>query len=55
MSDRMLSDCPECGLPATVKSRGELSGTSGPVEHVDLHCVSDHRFLGPADRLRVLF
>jgi hypothetical protein len=50
----MLYDCPDCGLPATVTSHGTLPGTSGPVEHVAVHCVSGHRFLGPADTLRVL-
>jgi hypothetical protein len=50
----MLYDCPECGLPATVTHRSKLASTSGPVEHVDVHCVANHRFLGPADRLRVL-
>lgn len=50
----MLYDCPDCGLPATVTSRGRLASTSGPVEHVFVHCVSGHRFLGPADTLRVL-
>lgn len=50
----MLFDCPECGLPATVTTRDRLPSTSGPVEHVDVHCVADHRFVGPADTLRVL-
>ncbi|WP_053205882.1 hypothetical protein [Jiangella muralis] len=50
----MLYDCPECALPATVTSRGRLSGTSGPVEHVAVHCVAGHRFLGPADTLRIV-
>lgn len=50
----MFYDCPECGLPATVTPRGTLPGTSGPVEHVDVHCAAGHRFLGPADTLRVL-
>ncbi|WP_162606012.1 hypothetical protein [Jiangella aurantiaca] len=50
----MLYDCPECGLPATVTPRGTFSSTSGPVEHVAVHCAADHRFLGPADTLRVL-
>jgi hypothetical protein len=50
----MLYDCPECGLPATVTVRARLSSTSGPVEHVDVHCVAKHRFVGPADTLRVL-
>lgn len=50
----MLFDCPECGLPATVSVRDRLSSTSGPVEHVDVHCAAGHRFLGPAESLRVL-
>ncbi|MGH8827727.1 MAG: hypothetical protein ACRDVZ_09080 [Jiangellaceae bacterium] len=50
----MLFDCPECGLPATVTSRGQLPSTSGPMEHVDVRCAADHRFVGPADTLRVL-
>ncbi|WP_123788542.1 hypothetical protein [Phytoactinopolyspora halophila] len=50
----MLYDCPECGLPATVTHRARLSSTSGQIEHVDVRCAADHRFLGPADRLRVL-
>lgn len=50
----MLYDCPECGLPATVTSRGRLPGTSGPVEHVLVHCAANHRFLGPADTLLAL-
>ncbi|PSL06885.1 hypothetical protein CLV30_102274 [Haloactinopolyspora alba] len=49
----MLFDCPECGLPATVTTRGQLRSTSGAVEHVDVHCVADHRFVGPAETLRV--
>ncbi|WP_035812641.1 hypothetical protein [Jiangella gansuensis] len=52
--DAMLFDCPECGLPATVTTRGHLPSTAGPVEHVQVHCVTGHRFLGPAESLRVV-
>jgi hypothetical protein len=47
----MLADCPECGLPATVTSRGRAASTAGPVETVALRCVLAHWFLGPADTL----
>jgi len=50
----MLYDCPECGLPATVDSRGRLASTAGPVEHVYVRCAAAHWFLGPAETLRVL-
>ncbi|WP_298322900.1 hypothetical protein [Haloactinopolyspora sp.] len=50
----MLFDCPECGLPTTVSPRGRVLSTSGMVEHVDVHCVTGHRFTGPAESLRVL-
>ncbi|NDL58765.1 hypothetical protein [Phytoactinopolyspora mesophila] len=50
----MLYDCPECGLPAEVTVRDRLPSTAGLVEHVDVHCVAQHRFVGPADSLRVL-
>ncbi|GAA3298856.1 MULTISPECIES: hypothetical protein [Dactylosporangium] len=46
-----LVDCPECGLPATARSGGQLAGTYGPVEHVHLRCVVGHRFFGPGDIL----
>lgn len=49
----MLYDCPECGLPATVSRLGDLPSTDGSVEHVRVNCARDHRFVGPADRLRV--
>ena len=47
----MLVDCPDCGLPATVESRGEAPGTAGGVELFYLFCVNRHWFLAPADRL----
>jgi hypothetical protein len=47
----MLADCPECGLPATVTSRGRAAGTAGPVETVLVRCVLAHWFLGAADTL----
>lgn len=50
----MLFDCPACGLPATVTSRGQLPSTDGPIEHVQVRCADAHLFFGPADRLRVL-
>jgi hypothetical protein len=43
----VLVDCPDCGLPATVESRG----TAGGVELHYLFCVNRHWFLAPADRL----
>ncbi|WP_460524566.1 hypothetical protein [Flindersiella endophytica] len=49
----MLYDCPECGLPATVTTRGRFASTAGPVEHVQVRCADAHHFLGPADTLRV--
>jgi hypothetical protein len=51
MDLHMLADCPECGLPATVTSRGRVASTGGPVEVVKLSCVLSHWFLGPADTL----
>jgi hypothetical protein len=47
----MFVDCPDCGLPATVESRGEVQGTAGGVELLYLRCVIRHWFLAPADRL----
>jgi hypothetical protein len=49
-----LHDCPECGLPATVTTKGHAASTAGPVELVSVRCVARHWFLGPADRLRLL-
>jgi hypothetical protein len=43
----MLVDCPDCGFPATVESRGDAGG----VELLYLRCINRHWFLGPADRL----
>ncbi|MEU0556210.1 hypothetical protein [Dactylosporangium sp. NPDC006015] len=47
-----LVDCPECGLPATVRGDGPARSTGGPVEHIRLHCVLGHRFFGPVTTLR---
>jgi hypothetical protein len=47
----MFFDCPECGLPCTVESRGSWGSTGGPVEMVYVRCVDRHWFLGPADCL----
>ena len=48
-----LYDCPDCGLPATVESRGTLPSTDGPVEHVYVRCAAGDWFLGPAETLRI--
>jgi hypothetical protein len=48
-----LYDCPDCGLPATVETRGQLPSTGGPVEHVYVRCAKGDWFLGPADTLRL--
>ncbi len=48
-----LYDCPDCGLPATVETRGRLTSTDGPVEHVYVRCAQGDWFLGPADTLRL--
>jgi hypothetical protein len=47
----MLADCPDCGLPATVESRGTIPSTTGEIDLVYLRCVNRHWFLAPRDRL----
>jgi len=46
-----LIDCPECALPATLRSEGPMASTHGPVEHIHVRCVIGHRFFGPAEML----
>ncbi|MGH3728146.1 MAG: hypothetical protein ACRDTU_05275 [Micromonosporaceae bacterium] len=48
-----LYDCPACGLPATVDSRGHAPSTHGAIEHVQVRCAAGDWFLGPAETLRV--
>jgi hypothetical protein len=50
----MLVDCPGCGFPATVESRGDVFSTTGAVELLHLRCINRHWFLAPADRLRAV-
>ncbi len=50
----VLYDCPECALPATVTTLGYATSTGGTIEIVSVDCVNQHRFLGSAERLRVL-
>lgn len=51
MPDITLVDCPECGLPAEIRDRFHLSGTSGPVAHVKTMCAISHVFTLPAERV----
>ena len=43
--------CPECAAPAEVVDRFALPSTDGPVEHVKVACLMQHRFLLPAAAL----
>ncbi len=43
--------CPECGRPATVVDRFNLTSTDGPIEHVRISCPGRHHFLTAADRV----
>jgi hypothetical protein len=44
-----LVDCPTCDLPSEVESSSVLDSTDGPVEHLRIRCVLEHRFLLPRD------
>ncbi len=46
-----LTSCPECGAPAEVTWRFCEEGTDGPIEHVKLHCLDRHWFMGTAASL----
>ena len=50
-----LYDCPSCGLPATVETRGRIPSTNGPIEHVFVRCAKGEWFCGPAETLRVTY
>jgi hypothetical protein len=50
MTEPDLAGCPECGAPAEVVDRFELTSTAGPVEHVELMCVRRHWFVQLAER-----
>jgi hypothetical protein len=42
-----IVDCPSCALPAEVEDSSMLDSTDGPIEHLKVRCVADHRFLLP--------
>jgi len=44
-----IVDCPSCALPAEVESSAVLESTDGPVEHLRIRCVLEHRFMLPRD------
>jgi hypothetical protein len=44
-----ILDCPSCALPAEVESSSMLDSTDGPVEHLRIRCVLEHRFMLPRD------
>jgi hypothetical protein len=46
-----LTSCPECGVPAEVTWRFVAKSTDCPVDHVQLRCIRQHTFLGPAASL----
>ena len=43
--------CPECDVPAEVKDRFVLAGTSGQVDHLVLHCAAGHIYRMAEDLL----
>ena len=43
--------CPQCGTTATVEWRDVAGSTSGPLEHLKIHCLTGHRFLMLAERV----
>ena len=48
----LMTDCPECGLPAQVRDRFALSSTDGRVEHIRTICTARHVRTVPTDRRR---
>jgi hypothetical protein len=48
----LMTDCPECGLPAQVRDRFALSSTDGRVEHIRTMCAARHVRTVPTDRRR---
>jgi hypothetical protein len=44
-----MVDCPSCALPAEVESSSMLDSTHGPVEHLRIRCVLEHRYMLPRD------
>jgi hypothetical protein len=45
-----LTQCPACGLPAEIFDRFVVFGQDGPIEHVQIRCVTGPTFerpLGP--------
>lgn len=45
------TSCPDCGRPAEVADRFVLDSTDGPIEHLQVRCVSRHCFVLPASTL----
>jgi hypothetical protein len=43
--------CPECDSPAQIVLRTVLESTSGPCEHVKIHCIRQHWFHLPVSFL----
>jgi hypothetical protein len=41
--------CPKCGAAARITERFRLDSTAGPVEHVKIGCVNNHRLTPPAE------
>lgn len=39
-----LIPCPACAVPAEVTERFALHSTSGPVDHIAVHCLDGHNF-----------
>jgi hypothetical protein len=38
----LMTDCPECGLPAEVRDRFTLASTHGRIEHIRTVCTARH-------------
>jgi hypothetical protein len=43
--------CPNCGEPAVVAWRTDLSSTEGSIEHVKISCQAGHRYFMPSEGL----
>jgi hypothetical protein len=54
MLDLVACPDPSCHQPADVQDRLIMESTSGPVEHVKIHCLSRHNFFMPAASLSPL-
>ncbi len=46
-----LTNCPECGNAAEIRSRDVLESTDGPIEHAKVVCVAGHWFVLPVASL----